>query len=92
LLLDPAVVSFLNLQVEDDDEYEELAHGIALSDRVWLAVPINDNSSFGSSSSHWSIMICCLREGKAYHFDSSNNYNFSAAKRTLAKISRLSNL
>lgn len=46
LYFDPAVVSFLNLQVQDEEEYEELAHGLNIEAKVWLFVPINDNSSF----------------------------------------------
>eukprot|EP00981_Chlorochromonas_danica_P004476 scaffold902_cov254-Ochromonas_danica.AAC.22 len=45
-LIDPAIVSFLRLQVEEEDEYEELSHGLALPQYDWLVLPINDNTAF----------------------------------------------
>ncbi len=89
LYFDPAVVSFLNLQVQDEEEYEELAHGLNIEAKVWLFVPVNDNSSFDGSSTHWSLLLCNLQSQEAFHLDSSSNFNQRSGERTLKKLRRL---
>lgn len=88
-LIDPAVASFLRLQVEDEDEYEDLRRGLAIDKLTWLFLPINDNSDFGGSSTHWSLLICHIPTGGVYTLDSSQNYNLSSTKSILKKLSTL---
>lgn len=88
-LVDPAVVSFLRLQVEDDDEFEELALGLNIGDMEWLFLPINDNAGFGGYSTHWSLLLCHLASGQTFTLDSSRQSNFNSAKALLTKLCRL---
>jgi Ulp1 family protease len=90
-IFQPSIVSFLLLQVEDDEEYEELAHGLSLDSKSYLILSINDNQSFESSSSHWSTLFVDLKTNEVFHFDSYNNYNLPSAKRVLKKLSKLLN-
>lgn len=89
LLMDPAVVSFMRLQCNEDAEFTELANGIELKDRIWLFVPVNDCSSFQEQSNHWSFLLFHTPTGKAFHFDSLGGYNYNAALLTAARILRL---
>ena len=89
LFFDPAVVSCLRLQCQDDDEYAELSDGLNLSTKSLLFVPVNDNDSFQSNSSHWSLLICFTRTGQLFHIDSCKNYNRNAAYSTAIAIYKL---
>jgi hypothetical protein len=88
-LVDPSIVSFLRLQVEDEDEFEELAQGLKVTKYEWLVLPINDNSSFSSASTHWSLMLCHISSGSVFALDSCNGYNNGSARSLLPKLSRL---
>ena len=89
LLMDPSVVSFLVLQCDDDDEYDSLAEGITLDSREWLLVPINDNGSFLSQSTHWSLLVLHIASSTYIHYDSNSQYNYASSVRTSRKIDRL---
>ena len=96
LFMDPSVVSFLTLQCNDDDEYESLAKGIDINNRDWLIVPINDNESFLSQSTHWSLLLVNIGLNTYIHYDSSSQYNcsqynYTSTIRISRKISRLLN-
>ena len=91
LFMDPSIVSFLRIQVTDDEEYDELATGCELCSRKWLLLPINDCESFDSSSNHWSLLLCHVESGSLFHFDSNSNFNLRAANAIRGKISRLMN-
>ena len=89
LLMDPSVVSFLLLQCDDDDEYDSLAKGIILNSREWLLVPINNNESFQSRSTHWSLLILHIASNTYIHYDSNSQYNYASSVRTSWKIHKL---
>ncbi len=89
LLMDPSVVSFLTFQVSDDEERDELAKGLILSEKEWLVVPVNDCASLGGSSSHWSLLVCHVASGFAVHFDSSKQYNVKSARIIGSKLAWL---
>ena len=88
LLMDPAVVAFMRLQCDNDDEFAELASGIELKDRIWLFIPVNDCSSFEALSNHWSFLLFHTPTGKSFHFDSLGGYNNNAAVSTSSRILR----
>ncbi|OWZ07959.1 Ubiquitin1-specific protease [Phytophthora megakarya] len=79
LLLDPAVVSCLLHQCQDEDEYQDLASGVNLTHRRLCAIPVTDNEALGGASSHWSLLL--YSDGQFRHFDSSSGHNQRAAKR-----------
>lgn len=89
LMMDPSVVSFLTFQVSDDEERDELAEGLSLTEKEWLIVPVNDCTSLGGSSSHWSLLVCHTTSGFAVHFDSNNHYNTSSARNVADKLTWL---
>lgn len=89
LLMDPSVVSFLILQCDDDDEYDSLAKGINLDSREWLLVPINDNESFLSQSTHWSLLVLHIASSTYIHYDSNFQCNYASSVRTSRKIHKL---
>ncbi|RYH14901.1 hypothetical protein EON65_32750 [archaeon] len=88
-LVDPAVVSFLRLQVEEEDEYEGLAKGLQLDHVEWLYCPINDNADFGSSSTHWSALLLHVATGRSLYLDSHSQYNLPSAQSLLPKLAHL---
>ena len=89
LFMDPAVVSFLKLQCDDEDDYKDLSRGLNLDSREILFIPINDNSSFTSSSNHWSLLFVIKDSGVIIHLDSAGNYNEMAAGIMAIKIYKL---
>jgi Ulp1 family protease len=89
LLLDPAVVSFLQLQVDDDDEYQQLAGGLAVNSFEWLFLPVNDRVRFDAESTHWSLLVCHVPTGSLFHCDSHGNYNSPAVHLLAPKLQRL---
>lgn len=89
IFMDPSVVSFMMLQAIDDDENDELAISLSIKLKRWIIVPINDNDSFASASTHWSLLLCNINSGFIAHFDSNNSYNFTAACKAARRIRRL---
>ncbi len=85
LLLDPAVVSFLRLQCENDEDFADFKTGNALDSKTWVFIPVNDNQFFGGVSSHWSLMVWHIPSRRFWHMDSCRDSNLSAAI-TLGKI------
>lgn len=81
LLMDPAVVSCMMLQCEDDDEYAELGQGLQIQSRKICFLPVNDNQEFGGDSSHWSLLVYYCDARRFEHYDSSSGHNTQAAKR-----------
>lgn len=90
LLLDPSLVSFLRLQCEEDDEFEDLRMSLELDNKLWVFIPINDNQSFESSSSHWSSLLCHVDSHQMLYYDSvENNPNLASANNFIEKFARL---
>ena len=89
LFMDPSVVSFMTFQVDDEEEMQELADGLNLLAKTWMLIPVNDCSSLGGSSSHWSLLACHIESGYLAHFDSSRQYNLQSAKNIAAKLALL---
>lgn len=79
LLIDPAVVSCLLYQCEDEEEFKELAEGLCLKSKRICFIPVSDNDKLGGESSHWSLLLYCGGEFK--HFDSSSGCNKISARR-----------
>ncbi|KAG6590602.1 ubiquitin1-specific protease [Phytophthora cinnamomi] len=87
LLMDPAVVSCLLHQCEDEDEFQDLARGVKLADRQLCLIPVTDNASLGGESSHWSLLL--FADGQFRHLDSSAGHNRLAARRVAKSFERL---
>ncbi|RLN64943.1 hypothetical protein BBJ28_00009896 [Nothophytophthora sp. Chile5] len=79
LPMDPAVVSCMLHQCEDDDEYADLARGLDLQNKQLCLIPVSDNAALDGQSSHWSLLV--FRSGRFEHFDSSGGLNSRAAQR-----------
>ena len=86
LFMDPSVVSFLRLQCEECEDWDELANALVITSRKWLFVPVNDNDAFDGVSSHWSLLLFFTPTGKCFHFDSHGCYNHAAAVATAEKL------
>ena len=90
LLLDPSLVSFLRIQCEEDDEFEDLRISLELDKKVWVFIPINDNQSFETSSSHWSSLLCHIDSRHFLYYDSiENNPNLPSASNFIEKFAKL---
>jgi Ulp1 family protease len=88
LLLDPAVASFLRLQCTEEEEFAEFYAGNNLGDVEFVFVPVNDNQSFSSGSSHWSLLVAHIDSLHYWHFDSHGNYNRNSAQEFSNILSR----
>lgn len=86
LFLDPSVASYIKLQALDDDDIRDLDRGNRFNERKWILVPVNDNTSFGSSSSHWSLLVINCSSHQMYHMDSHAPMNHKAAVETSRRM------
>ncbi|CAM9598585.1 unnamed protein product, partial [Phaeothamnion confervicola] len=75
LFVDPAVVSCLMLQCDDEEELAELGTGMGIRQQAAIFLPINDNTSFFSQSAHWSLLMYLSKEHSFQHFDSAGGHN-----------------
>lgn len=89
LLMDPSVVSFLVIQCNEEEEYQEVAKGVEIATREWILVPVNNSYSFSTASTHWSLLLVQRQTGNLYHFDSCAMHNAIAAEITSKKIFQL---
>jgi hypothetical protein len=89
LFMDPAVVSCIKIQDLDEDDIAQLNKGLRISTRDIILVPCNDNSSFDSSSSHWSLLAIDCFNKISYHFDSYRPHNSISACDTLLRLNLL---
>lgn len=80
LLVDPAIISFIQLQVDDEQEYLEVVRGQGFDGYEWLFFPINDSISFSHSGSHWSLMICHWKSLTFLSVDSGGSTNRAAVE------------
>jgi hypothetical protein len=86
LLLDPAVVSFLRMQVDDEEEFEELLQGQHLLDHNWVFFPISDSGSFEQRGTHWSVVLLHVPTISFFYFDSCGEYSKKSAKQFVKKF------
>lgn len=89
LFIDPAVVSFVKLQNLDEDDILQVVRSLSIHSRDLLLIPCNDNASFHSGSSHWSLLVIDMTNKQMYHYDSHMGFNLVAAKRTAKKMNQL---
>lgn len=89
LFVDPAVLSCMMLQCDDDDEYQELASGLQLQQKQLCFIPVNNNERFGGESSHWSLLVYHRATHSFEHFDSSSDCNTRAAKRIMSTFEKM---
>ncbi|TDH72113.1 hypothetical protein CCR75_003662 [Bremia lactucae] len=87
LLIDPAVVSCLLYQCEDEEDFKELAAGLCLKSKRICLIPVSDNDRLGGESSHWSLLLYCDENFK--HFDSISGCNKNSARRIARSFMRL---
>lgn len=88
--IDPAVVSFMKLQCEDEDEFQDLACGFSLKpDDNVVFFPVNDSALLEEGScSHWSLLVLFLEQRSGFHLDSMSgrgsgpSKQFQQARRT----------
>jgi len=79
LFLNPMIVSFIRLQLDTQEEFEEFAASHNLYDHDWLLLPLNDSLSFEQPSTHWSLLLYHIPTGESLHFDPSAKYNSKSA-------------
>jgi Ulp1 family protease len=89
LLMDPAVVSYLRIQCEDEDDYVSLARGNQLGSRRLIILPCSDSLDFETPSTHWSVVIYSVDADVAVHLDSCNNHNSLSALDLLESFAKL---
>jgi Ulp1 family protease len=92
LLMDPSVGSFLRIQCNDPEDFDELRCGTNLSSKEWIFLPITNNQSFDTKSTHWSLLIIKVSNGRIWHLDSMNHMNYDSARSFASKIRRLLNV
>ncbi|DBA03122.1 TPA: hypothetical protein N0F65_003369 [Lagenidium giganteum] len=82
LLMDPVIVACMLFQCDDDDEFLDLARGVALLEKELCIIPVNDVQSFADGSgSHWSLLVYRRAANTFEHWDSSAGSNMAAAAR-----------
>ena len=89
LFMDPAVVSFLRIQCEDEDDYNSLARGSKLDHRRLIILPCSDSLDFETPSTHWSVVIYGVDADIAVHIDSHHGHNSSSAIDLLESVAKL---
>jgi Ulp1 family protease len=88
-MINASVMSFMMLQITEQEEFDELRVSLELDKFNWLIVPVNDNQSFSERSTHWSVLICNIKSGRMLHFDSSGNSNLMPSRRTGQRVAEL---
>ncbi|KAF0689605.1 Aste57867_18962 [Aphanomyces stellatus] len=91
LFMDPAVVSCMMLQCDDDEDLEDLAQGLQLREKSLLLVPINDRSTFDSQGSHWALLVYSATDGFQF-YDSSSGHNLDSAVEVARVLQRAAGL
>lgn len=86
LFIDPASISYLNLQCSTSAERLQFGIDLGLSRTKYLFVPVNNNTSFTASSSHWSLLLIETATLKSIHFDSLHQSNYNAARSTARSV------
>lgn len=99
---DPAVISFLMHQCQDEEEFVELYEGRNLKSTSFLLLPINDNNSASYDSfqrphggHHWSLLCGFVQLDNSVvfmHFDSCRGLNAATALAVAKKFSELLNV
>ena len=89
LLVDPSVVSFLQLQCEEDEEFEDVRISLESDSKTWILFPVSDNQTFDAPSSHWSALLCHRPTASLLHYDSLGGRNLTSAQRLAEKIKQL---
>lgn len=84
--MDPSLMSYVKLQIVDDDDVQSIRSRQRLTSRSYIFVPCNDNMSFETSSSHWSLLVINAQTGESFHFDSHAPTNRVAAVYTYQKL------
>ncbi|CAK4158834.1 unnamed protein product [Aphanomyces euteiches] len=87
LLMDPAVVSCMMLQCDDEEDLRDLAQGLQLREKSLILLPINDRQNFDSQGSHWALLVYCTDNGFQF-YDSSSNHNRESAEEVAAVLQR----
>ena len=85
--LDPAVVSFILMQADEDD-LVDLYSSLNLNQKDWIFIPITDQVDFSISSTHWSLLLCGIHPNNLsfMHFDSYGRKNFETASRASTRL------
>ncbi|CCI42314.1 unnamed protein product [Albugo candida] len=89
LFADPAVVSCLLLQCDDDQDLKEMTCGWKLHEKELCFFPVNNRQSFEEYGSHWSLIVFRKNEKGLEHYDSSEPLNEAAAIRTCDMLRRV---
>ncbi|RHY06750.1 hypothetical protein DYB25_011758 [Aphanomyces astaci] len=87
LLMDPAVVSCMMLQCDDDEDLIDLAQGLQLKEKSLIVLPVNDRRSFDSQGSHWALLVYSTAHGFQF-YDSSADHNFDSAMEVAGVLGR----
>lgn len=92
-MVDPAVVSFIKLQIDEKEEFEELWTSQNLADYEWIFFPLSDSATLESmnTGTHWSLLVFHNPSFSFYHFDSADAYNQPACTTFIEKISKYLN-
>ncbi|KAM3461044.1 hypothetical protein NHJ6243_005361 [Beauveria neobassiana] len=88
-LLRPSVAIMLKADKVDDTA---MAGNLPDPSKVThLFLPINDNVELSepSGGSHWSLLLVSLRDGRAFHYDSSGETNRKHANDTTVRLARV---
>jgi Ulp1 family protease len=94
--LDPSVVGFMKLGCDDDDEFQDLAHGLDIKPNENVVfLPINDITSLEQGDcTHWSLLVLFVSQRRGFHLDSlshggSPSKQLRQAERTAAAFVRV---
>lgn len=89
LLMDPAVVSFIATQCNDESDYDSVYSGQSMGSKDVVMFPCTDSMDFETRPTHWSLVVYVHQERTAYSIDSCGHYNDRAAFNLCRKIAAL---
>lgn len=90
--LDPIAISFICMQYYEDEDLNEILDGMGLGDKEtldWIILPITDQDSLSSPSTHWSCLLYSSKLRLGFHFDSNVPHNLVASERITMKLGDL---
>ncbi|KAL0483235.1 NEDD8-specific protease [Acrasis kona] len=93
LFLSPSV-TFWIMQVKEKEDVADAINPLNPTQKDLIFIPINDNSDETgevSGGSHWSLVVYNRKEDTFNYYDSSGDYNYGSAVKTVAKIAHFLN-
>lgn len=89
-MVDPSVVSFIKLQIDEEEEFDELWTSQSFGEYEWIFFPLSDSATLEriNTGTHWSLLVFHVPTFSFFHFDSAGTYNQPACSSYVEKLSK----